>query len=211
MNAASTAPVGFARSYSGIFLVLCAAFIPFPLLNFTFQQKITELLFSNLIGAVYHFLTGTKLRVTGISSDSSSMYLLVFLLLFFAAIAALIPFIKKKSGNINSVNYKICCGYLCFVLLKYGLDKIFKTQFYLPEPNILFTPAGNLDKDILYWSCMGSSRVFNLATGAIEILTAIFLFFKRTRQAGILMAMVVLVNVLLVNISFNISVKLFST
>lgn len=201
---------GFASSSAGIFLVLCAAFIPFPTLNFTYQLKITDLLFNRITAGLYHFFSGRELTNPGIHSDAVSMYLLVLLLLLFAIVITSLPFIQKKSSVINSFCYRICCIYLFFVLMKYGLDKIFKAQFYLPEPNILYTAAGNFEKDILFWSVMGSSRVFNLATGAVEILAATLLFFNRTRHPGILISMAALAHVLLINISFDISVKLFS-
>ncbi len=201
---------GFAQHFAGIFLVLCVAFIPFPPLNFIQQQKITALLFSRIIADAYYFLSGRALKNPEIHSDSLSMYLLVVLLFLIAAMIALVLHPKRNNISTGNFCYNTCCAYLCFVLMKYGLDKIFKTQFYLPEPNILFTAAGNLDKDILFWSTMGSSRLFNLLTGAVEILAAILLFFKKTRHAGILVSIIALLHVLLINISFDISVKLFS-
>jgi len=38
------------------------------------------------------------------------------------------------------------------MLLNYGTDKLFLEQFYKPDANILFTPLGFLDSDILFWS-----------------------------------------------------------
>ncbi|MFM9944819.1 MAG: hypothetical protein ACKVQB_06255 [Bacteroidia bacterium] len=105
---------------------------------------------------------------------------------------------------------KILIYYLALQLIKYGADKLFKTQFYLPEPNILFTPFGQLDKDILYWSTIGTSYSYNLFLGTAEIMAAIFILFNKTRFLGLMLAIGILVNVVAVNFSFDISVKIYS-
>jgi len=114
---------------------------------------------------------------------------------------------QKKLLDFLSVLF---CYYLILMLMKYGLDKIFKTQFYLPEPNTLYTPLGQLDKDLLYWTSMGTSRVYNIFTGSIEVLAALLLLFRTTRMAGLLIAVASLVHVVAINFGFDISVKLYS-
>jgi hypothetical protein len=81
----------------------------------------------------------------------------------------------------------------------------------LPEPNLLFTPLGQLDKDILYWSTMGSSYGYNLFLGCTELLTGVLLFFRKTRAIGALAAVFICANIVAVNFSFDISVKLLSS
>jgi hypothetical protein len=104
----------------------------------------------------------------------------------------------------------VTCYFLALCLFKYGFDKVFKTQFYLPEPNILYTPMGQVSRDLLFWSTMGSSYAYNLFSGAVELVLAVLLLWRRTRAAGLLMAAGVLLNILSINFSFDISVKLFS-
>jgi hypothetical protein len=95
-------------------------------------------------------------------------------------------------------------------LLKYGADKVFKAQFYLPEPNILYSTFGKLDKDILFWSTMGISRSYNIFLGATEIFAAVLLLFKRTRLIGAIIAVAILCNIVAINFSYDISVKGYS-
>jgi hypothetical protein len=57
---------------------------------------------------------------------------------------------------------------------------------------------------------MGTSRLYNVFTGSIEVLASILLFFKRTRMTGLLLAAASLLQVVAVNFSFDISVKLYS-
>jgi hypothetical protein len=185
-----------------LFLVLCILFVPFTFNLFPYQQLITEFAFSKL------------LNNAPISSDSKGLYLLV-LLLFVAAhfIATLLTLAKVNVAllqKIKTVCYTICIYYLTVIFIKYGFDKVFKSQFYQPEPNTLYTKLGNLDKDILYWSTIGSSYLYNVVTGSIEIIAAILLLIKRTRAFGIALLLIVLSQIVLINFAFDISVKLFS-
>jgi hypothetical protein len=95
-------------------------------------------------------------------------------------------------------------------LLKYGAGKILKDQFYLPEPNILYTPLGKISRDLLFWSSMGTSYLYNLITGLVEVLAALLLLFRKTRLLGLLVSIMALIQVVVINFSFDISVKIFS-
>jgi hypothetical protein len=116
----------------------------------------------------------------------------------------------KWKWNATDLLRTILASILFFFLFKYGWDKITKSQFYLPEPNTLYTPLGKLSKDIAYWSLVGSSYSYTFTLGIIEVLTALLLLFKRTRFLASLFAVVIFGQVVLINFSFDISVKLLS-
>lgn len=99
---------------------------------------------------------------------------------------------------------------LAFFLLKYGLEKWTRLQFPLPPPNILHAETGSLDKDILFWSLMGTSKAYAGFMGFIEILASILLLIPRTRLIGGYIAAGIFTNILALNIGFDISVKLLS-
>ncbi len=101
-------------------------------------------------------------------------------------------------------------GVLALHLLLYGFDKVFKSQFYLPEPNTLYTPLGQLPPDLAYWSVMGASHAYSVFAGLLEVGPGLLLLWGRTRQVGGLLALGVLANVLALNFGFDISVKLWS-
>jgi hypothetical protein len=100
--------------------------------------------------------------------------------------------------------------FLALQLLEYGFDKVFKHQFYLPEPNTLYTPLGLLPPDLAYWSVLGASHAYSLFAGLLEVVPGLLLLWGRTRLVGGIMALAVLANVLALNIGFDISVKLWS-
>ena len=148
------------------------------------------------------------------SSDSRELYRLTLVLLGLAMGLALLSFLWDNRRKYHPMMWYWCrvgmSYYLALQLFKYGLDKVFKHQFYLPEPNILYTPLGQLSPDILYWSVMGTSYSYSLFAGIIEVIPAFLLLFRRTRLLGALIAFPVLVNVLMINIGFDITVKLFA-
>ena len=149
-----------------------------------------------------------------IISDSTGLYIhLLVLLVFSAAITLIWTIIDKRRSSYYMLSYwfrVLVSYYLGFYLLWYGFNKIFKWQFYLPEPNTLFTTVGNSYRDILYWSTMGSSHSYSVFLGIGEILAGLLLFFRRTRLAGSLIGFAIMINVAAINFSFDISVKVFS-
>ena len=206
--------LSFFKTGAAIFFLLCVLFIPFPFHLITFQESVTDFVFGKLIGKVAEALFGFQLKDTAVYSDSTSMYVLVSLLFLFSIVIGLLLEIsnkwEKNRNTILRILYLLFCYYLILTLMKYGLDKVFKSQFYLPEPNTLYTPVGMIEKDLLYWTSMGTSRVYNIFTGSVEVLAALFLFFKKTRFAGLLLATASLIQVVMINIGFDISVKLYS-
>ena len=204
----------FAHTVASLFAFFCVLFIPFPFNILTFQVSITDFIFGKLIGTIASTVFGKTLSDTRVYSDTVSMYILV-LVLFILAILVSVLLLKIKKWRLYrekvlSFFYSLFVCYLALQLMKYGVDKIFKNQFYLPEPNILYTPLGRVDKDLLYWSSMGTSHFYNVFLGSLEMVAAIFILIKRTRLMGLVMSLVILLNVVAVNFGFDISVKLYS-
>ncbi|MEN9399209.1 MAG: hypothetical protein RL632_310 [Bacteroidota bacterium] len=187
-----------------IFFGLIVLFFPMSWFLLTFQQDISNALFLPLV----HLFDEN----TDLTSDAKGLYILVALLFFIAVIsgAVLNKFRPEKVEKLVTTLRFACIVFLSMVLMKYGLDKLFKAQFYLPEPNLLYTPLGKLDKDILFWSTMGTSYEYNLFMGMMELIPALLILFSRTLKIGLLIASGVLLNVFVINLSFDISVKLFS-
>lgn len=147
-------------------------------------------------------------------SDSTGLYIHLFNLLILSICTSLLWAIADKHRR----SYKklfhwfriFISYYLALQLFDYGFNKLFKWQFYLPEPNTLFTTIGQTPRDLMYWSSMGLSRSYTMFAGIAELLAAILLLSKRTRLAGALFAFFVLCNVVAINFSYDISVKVYS-
>ena len=194
-----------------LFFVLGYVFIPLTLNGKDWQFQTTNFLFSKPIAIIQTNFFPKALKQIDFSSDTIALNLLLLLLFLIAiGIVLIIKFSRFKTNKLVYLSRIISCYYIAFILLEYGFNKIFKAQFYLPEPNILFTPFGNLTKDILYWSTIGTSHSYSLSMGIIEVLVAILILFKPTRILALLMAIAIFINVVLINFGFDISVKTFS-
>ena len=201
----------FLEKCAALFLVLSFVFIPLTLNGKDWQFQLTNFLFLKLVALLQNSFYPKALKNIDFSSDTIALNLLLSILVFIAfTIVLFLKTLKVKTNKLLPISRVICCYYIAFILLDYGFNKIFKAQFYLPEPNILFTPFGNLTKDILYWSTLGTSRFYCISMGIIEVLAAIFILFKPTRILGLFLAIAVFSNVILINFGFDISVKTFS-
>lgn len=147
-------------------------------------------------------------------SDSTGFYINSFNILLFAITgAACWGLLAKEQRSHDRLLYWFTVFvryYLALQLLIYGFSKIFKAQFYLPEPNILFTPLGQVPKDLLYWSTIGVSAPYSIFLGATEVIAAVLLLFRRTMLAGAFFAFFILLNITAINFAYDISVKLLS-
>jgi len=150
---------------------------------------------------------------TEILSDSTGLYVHLITLLILSLIGTLLWWLIAKWRK-HLILWQWFHGgiayYLALTLLIYGFNKIFKWQFFFPEPNTLFTSIGEMTPDILFWSSIGSSYSYSLFSGLIEVIPALLLLFKKTRLVGGIMAMMVLLNVVMINFGFDISVKIYS-
>ena len=100
--------------------------------------------------------------------------------------------------------------FLIFFLLSYGFAKIYKTQFGDPSLTRLLQPVGNMSPMGLAWTYMGHSEGFNLVVGFFEALGGLLLIPRRTQTLGALIASGVMFQIFLMNMFFDIPVKIFS-
>jgi hypothetical protein len=197
-----------------LYLLALSGVLLIPLPLHLFHNSLADSLFGGIIRQIASFFPSFGIVDPAISSDSASLYLLMFLLvlssMLLAGILASVNGWALRRERILPLVRKILVYYLLLMLLKYGFDKVFREQFYTPEPNILYTPLGQLDSDMLFWSTLGTSYTYSLLTGLLEIFAAVCLAFSKTRVLGLLTALTIMTHVLVINLGFDISVKLFS-
>ena len=189
-----------------VFLVFVCFLFPFPYRFFQFYSDWVLSFWNAVLGL---FLPDAD--NLSIYSDSSALGFVMLIVLGFSFGLVLVLIWMRKESTLlwihEKVSYQILTYFLALILLIYGFDKIFKTQFYLPEPNIMYTPFGLLDRDILYWSTIGTSYSYNVFLGFCEVVPALLILFRRTRVLGLILSMLVLIHVMAVNFGFQIHVK----
>ena len=100
--------------------------------------------------------------------------------------------------------------YLAVTLIHYGFAKIIKTQFPFPYMDRLFQTYGESSPMGLLWTFMGYSTAYNFFTGTCEAVAGFLLFFKHTKILGAFLSIAVMSNIVMLNFSYDVPVKLFS-
>lgn len=207
--------ISFAGRFALVYFTLYVGTLSFD--YFVFQP------YFEWIGSPFRWLAQfTGLHIFGVNLLGAEEFyadtLIVYVHLFNLALIALFAsvtwtFLSKKlfsETKLHPFLFTLLRYFLALNLFIYGFAKIYKWQFMLPEPNILFTPVGEMHRDMLYWTSMGTSRPYSIFMGMIEIIPAVLLLFRRTTLIGAFIAVFVMLNVVAVNFSFDITVKLHS-
>src|SRR5258708_3404780 len=100
---------------------------------------------------------------------------------------------------------------LAAAMISYGAMKVVQSQFAPPTLDRLVEPFGSASPMGILWAFMGVSKAYNFFTGAIELTSGILLTFRRTTLLGALMAAGAMANVVMLNYSYDVSVKIYST
>jgi len=154
-----------------------------------------------------------KMESTG-SGDRSFDYVrfsLNLILAFFTTAAWSI--LDKKRTSYTTLFYwfqTILRVFLCLAMILYGLAKVFKGQFADPSLELLLQPVGEMSPMGLAWAFMGHSMVYNIFIGALEILGGLLLLYRKTSTLGSLLILGIMTNVAIMNLTYDIPVKLFS-
>jgi hypothetical protein len=92
----------------------------------------------------------------------------------------------------------------------FGLAKVIPTQFPAPSLVTLVEPVGQLSSTDLLWTFMGSSTAYQMFTGWAEVLGGCLLVIPRTSMLGALIALVDLVHVFVLNMTYDVGLKQIS-
>ena len=148
------------------------------------------------------------------SGDTSYGWAQFFTYLILSFTTALIwTLIDSKSKNNAKILFfiqNLLRYYLGLVAFMYGTIKIFVQQMGFPTLSQLATPLGDFLPMRFSWLFVGYSAPYQIYSGVAEVIVGLLLFYRKTVLAGILMGIAVFVNVLMLNLSYDIPVKLFS-
>jgi uncharacterized membrane protein YphA (DoxX/SURF4 family) len=95
-------------------------------------------------------------------------------------------------------------------MLSYGVSKLLHQQMPAPTFYRLLGTYGESSPMGLLWTFMGQSTAYSVFAGALEALGGLLLFFRRTTALGALILVAVMTNVFLMNLCFDVPVKLYS-
>ena len=164
-------------------------------------------------GHVLHLAHTVTIFSNG-SGDTTYDYVKLFPQIAIAVIATLAWSILDR----RRPNYRVLHQW--FVLLmrialgatmvSYGAVKVFKSQF--PDPSLarLMQRYGDSSPMGLLWTFMGASKTYTVFAGGVEVLGGLLLFIPRLTTLGALVSMGALANIFILNMSYDVPVKLYS-
>ncbi len=209
-------------SFRFIFSLFSLFILPFPL-SFVFQI-FNEFTIATAFGDFWNWLTGIvasslfgieelSTRPTG-SGDTTVDWIRTGIFVFLSIISTLIwSFLDRNRKNY----YKLwrwfvlfTVYYLIYFMFIYGFIKVFWLQ--MPELRIdrLLKTYGQSSPMGLLWTFMGASKTYSIYAGLSEVIAGALLIFRRTRTLGGLVTFGVMFNVFMLNMAYDVPVKLFS-
>ncbi|MEZ0484957.1 hypothetical protein [Fibrella aquatica] len=116
---------------------------------------------------------------------------------------------RERAGQANSAGLHawmqgIIRYWLAMSIATYGFAKILKTQFQTPDYR-LDTPLGEINGFGLTWYYFGYSYTLAVIIGLIQVGGAILLLYRRTTLLGVMILLPVMVNIVLINLFYQIA------
>lgn len=155
-----------------------------------------------------------QLVPTGGSGDTSFGWAELYTYLFLGLVGSLIwSILDRKRTQYETLDYWLRTYlryFIAAVALIYGVIKLYALQMPFPNLHQLATPLGDFLPMRLSWMFMGYSAKYQIFSGLMETIVGLLLLNRRTITAGVLLGIGVFTNVVLLNLSYDIPVKIFS-
>lgn len=100
--------------------------------------------------------------------------------------------------------------YVATAALSYGIIKLFLLQMPFPALSQLATPLGDLLPMRFSWLFIGYSVPYQFFSGTMETVAGLLLLYRRTVTAGLFAATGAFMNVVMINLAYDVPVKLFA-
>jgi uncharacterized membrane protein YphA (DoxX/SURF4 family) len=165
--------------------------------------------------AAHIFQATLPLVYTGSGSgDKTFDWVLAFCVLIIAIAATGVWSVLDRKRTNYTTLYKWFRLFIRFALasemILYGMDKLIPLQMPFPFLTKLLEPFGNLSPMGLLWSSVGASPAYEMFAGCAEMLAAILLIVPRTTTLGALICLVDMIQVFMLNMTYDVPVKLFA-
>ncbi|HKD91719.1 MAG TPA: hypothetical protein VKB56_07435 [Terriglobales bacterium] len=100
--------------------------------------------------------------------------------------------------------------WLAGIIGLYGMYKLYQAQFPPPYLARYLERYGDSSPMGILWTMMGASRAYSFFTGAVETLGAVLLIIPHIATLGALVSAAAMTNVFVMNMTYDVPVKLFS-
>ncbi len=160
------------------------------------------------------FAVSATVHPTG-SGDTMADWVAVFCSLVLALAATVVwSLLDRKRADYARLYEWLRVGVrfgLGLTMIEYGGLKIVPSQFPPPTLDRLTQPFGDASPMGLLWTFMGASAPYTIFAGLTEWAGGMLLLFRRTTLLGALVSIGALTNVVMLNLCYDVPVKLFSS
>ncbi|MGH9635343.1 MAG: DoxX family protein [Candidatus Angelobacter sp.] len=162
---------------------------------------------------VFHIMRPLVYTGSG-SGDKTFDWVLAFcLLVIAAAVTCLWSILDRRRENYITFHkwFRLAMRFmLASEMFLYGLAKVIPLQMPFPYLTRLLEPYGNFSPMAVLWSSVGASQPYEIFTGCAETLGGILLLTPRTTTLGALVCLADMIQVFMLNMTYDVPVKLFS-
>ncbi|HEX3681874.1 MAG TPA: hypothetical protein VHU83_04975 [Bryobacteraceae bacterium] len=148
------------------------------------------------------------------SGDKTFDWVLAFCLLVFATLVTVVWSVLDRKRENYATLYKWFRLLIRFALasemILYGISKVVPLQMPFPYLWKLLEPYGNFSPMGVLWSSIGASPAYEIFAGCAEVLGGVLLVVPRTTMLGALICLADTIQVFMLNITYDVPVKLFS-
>lgn len=149
------------------------------------------------------------------SGDTSWAWAQLWLFLSVAAVACVVwTIVDRKRTSYERAAFWLRMAvryYIAQAALSYGIIKLFALQMPFPSLTLLATPLGDLLPMRFSWTFIGYSVPYEFFSGAMETVAGLLLLYRRTVTAGLFAATGAFMNVVMINLAYDVPVKLFAS
>lgn len=112
---------------------------------------------------------------------------------------------RRTDFRFINVGVRVYARYaLGMAFVFYGMLKIVPVQFGFLSPGDLIRPFGQMSPMTVLWHFMQTSVAYTVFAGTLEVGGGVLLFFRRTTLLGSLILGAVLVNILVLSVSYDV-------
>lgn len=167
------------------------------------------------VGRVVFGLPNVQVNFPTGSGDTTADYLRSFVIAVIATVGTVVWSVVERVVReyrhfarwfVSAIRYALSAS-----LISYGVAKVVPMQFPTPSASRLIEPFGALSPMGLLWAFTGTSTAYQIFAGFTELIPGVLLIFRRTALVGAMMAVPVMVNVVLLNYTYDVPVKLYSS
>lgn len=149
------------------------------------------------------------------SGDRASDYVHVLLMLIIAVLVTVAWSVldrrRRSYPRLAAAGWIALRYCLAYIMFTYGISKVLKQQFYDLAPSVLHQRIGDAPPMRLMWAFMGYSQPYTVFAGLAETIGGALLLWRRTATLGALVVIAVMTNVVMLNLSYDVPVKIFSS